>query len=100
MRHHVALDVAVDVADVVLSLHRMLSERLIAPGEISMSDDTALLPPISEINRQLTIVARQQSRLRTLLRLAVQAREDAKNYGLAITASRHESVQPEEASSC
>jgi hypothetical protein len=40
------------------------------------TDDT-LLPPPHEIHARLTLLAREQRRLRTLLRLIIEARDDA-----------------------
>jgi hypothetical protein len=60
-----------------------------------MNDDATLLPSIGEINRRLTILARQQNRLRTLLRLAVEAREDAEEFGVATPAPQPEAARPE-----
>jgi hypothetical protein len=46
-----------------------------------MSDETQLLPPIDAITRRLTVLAREQDRLRKLLALAVRAKEDAERFG-------------------
>jgi len=42
-----------------------------------MLDDATLLPPLPLIHERLTRNAKERSRLRTLLRLAVEARDDA-----------------------
>jgi hypothetical protein len=47
-----------------------------------MYDDLALKLPVGEINKRLTRNARERDRLRTLLRVAVEAREDAEKFGL------------------
>jgi hypothetical protein len=47
-----------------------------------MYDDLALALPIDEINRRLTRNARERDRLRIMLRVAVEAREDAERFGL------------------
>jgi hypothetical protein len=46
-----------------------------------MYDDLALKLPISEINERLTRNARERDRLRIMLRVAVEAREDAEKFG-------------------
>jgi hypothetical protein len=48
-----------------------------------MLDDLALTLSVGEINQRLTYLARQRERLRTMLRLAVEAREDAERFGTA-----------------
>jgi hypothetical protein len=59
-----------------------------------MHDDSTLLPPIGEINKRLTVIARQQHRLRTLLKLAVEAREDAQRFGM-VPSDRQEAAAPQ-----
>jgi hypothetical protein len=54
-----------------------------------MKDDLALNLPISEIGKRLTLNARERTRLQTLLKVAVQAREDAEKFG------RGQSVAPQ-----
>jgi hypothetical protein len=46
-----------------------------------MYDDLALLLPVCEINKRLTRNARERNRLRTMLRIAFETREDAKRFG-------------------
>jgi hypothetical protein len=46
-----------------------------------MDDDLALNLPIGEINKRLTRNARERDRLEAMLRIAVQAREDAERFG-------------------
>jgi hypothetical protein len=46
-----------------------------------MHDDLSLTLPIGEINRRLTRNARERDRLQSLLRVALQAREDAERFG-------------------
>lgn len=46
-----------------------------------MYDDLALMLPVGEINKRLTRNARERDRLRTMLRVAVEAREDAEKFG-------------------
>jgi hypothetical protein len=41
-----------------------------------------LLPPLHEIHRRLTINARERHRLRMLLKLAIEAQEDAERQGV------------------
>jgi hypothetical protein len=60
-----------------------------------MFDDATLLPPVGEINKRLTVVARQQHRLRRLLKLAVEARDDAERFGLTPPTPLTESARPE-----
>jgi hypothetical protein len=40
-----------------------------------------LLPSVGEINRRLTINAREERRLRTLLKLALEAKDDVEKLG-------------------
>jgi hypothetical protein len=47
----------------------------------AMPDERELLPPIPEITERLTVIAREQQRLRKLLSLAVQAKDDAEKFG-------------------
>jgi hypothetical protein len=42
-----------------------------------MYDDATLLPPLPLIHSRLTRNAKERHRLRTLLRLAIEARDDA-----------------------
>jgi hypothetical protein len=44
-------------------------------------DNDPLIPSIGEINRRLTINAREERRLRTLLKLAFEARDDIERFG-------------------
>ena len=60
-----------------------------------MFDDATLLPPVSEINKRLTVVVRQQHRLRRLLKLAVEARDDAERFASTPPAARPEAARPE-----
>ncbi len=62
-----------------------------------MYDDLALTLPINEINRRLTRNARERERLRTMLRVAVEAREDAERFGptTSTPASQPEAARPE-----
>ena len=60
-----------------------------------MRDDATLLPPIGEINRRLTINAREERRLRTLLKLAIEARDDAEKFGLATPHAPQPEARPE-----
>jgi hypothetical protein len=46
-----------------------------------MYDDLALALPVGKINKRLTRNARERDRLRTMLRVAVEAREDAEKFG-------------------
>ena len=63
-----------------------------------MYDDLALKLPIEEINRQLTRNARERHRLQTLLRLTVEAQEDADRVAVASPhAPQPEAARPEEA---
>jgi hypothetical protein len=57
-----------------------------------MYDDLALTLSISEINKRLTRNARERDRLRTMLRVAVEARDDAEKFGSATPAP---TLQPE-----
>lgn len=68
-------------------------------GRLSMYDDLALALPIREINKRLTRNARERDRLRTMLRVAVEARKDAENFGSALppSASKAEPNKPAEA---
>ncbi len=50
-----------------------------------MHDDLALKLPIAEINTRLTRLARERDRLRALLKIAVEARDDAAKFGCAAT---------------
>jgi hypothetical protein len=45
-----------------------------------MLDDPALNWSIGEINQQLACLARLQKRLRTMLQVAIEAREDAERF--------------------
>jgi hypothetical protein len=65
-----------------------------------MYDDLALTLPVSEINKRLTRNARERDRLRTLLRVAVEARKDAEKFGATPDAPRVEPRRPEEVISC
>ena len=62
-----------------------------------MHDDLALTLPVGEINRRLTVIARQQHRLRALLRIAIEARDDAEKFGVATATSppQPEATRPE-----
>jgi hypothetical protein len=44
-------------------------------------DRDPLIPSVGEVNRRLSINAREERRLRTLLKLALEARDDAAKYG-------------------
>jgi hypothetical protein len=55
----------------------------------------SLLPPLREIHTRLTINARERHRLRTLLRLAVEAQEDAERLGAMPAAPQPEAARPE-----
>jgi hypothetical protein len=57
-----------------------------------MYDDLALTLPVGEINKRLTILARQQHRLRALLRIALDARDDAEKFGATPTAPQPEAL--------
>jgi hypothetical protein len=46
-----------------------------------MPDDPALGLSIGQINRRLTQLARESKRLRTLLGIAIEAREDDEKFG-------------------
>jgi hypothetical protein len=46
-----------------------------------MHEDLALSLSVAEINKRLTRNARERERLRIMLRVAVEAREDAERYG-------------------
>lgn len=61
-----------------------------------MNDDLALTLSISEINKRLTRNARERERLRILLHVAVQAREDAERFGAASQPSQPEAARSEE----
>jgi hypothetical protein len=61
-----------------------------------MLDDLSLTLSIGEINRQLTCIARMRERLRTMLRIAVEAREDAEKYGTARPLARESTIGPSE----
>jgi hypothetical protein len=60
-----------------------------------MYDDLALKLSIGEINERLTRNARERDRLRTMLRVAVEAREDAERFGAAPSGLQPEGVRPE-----
>jgi hypothetical protein len=61
-----------------------------------MYDDLALKLPVSEINKRLTRNARERDRLRILLRVAVEAREDAEKFGIEKPhAPQHVASRPE-----
>jgi hypothetical protein len=46
-----------------------------------MYDDLALMLPVAEINKRLTRNARERDRLRAMLRIVLEARDDAEKYG-------------------
>jgi hypothetical protein len=48
-----------------------------------MCDETTLYPPPPLIHARLTSIAREQRRLRALLNLAIEARDDAADRSLA-----------------
>jgi hypothetical protein len=58
-----------------------------------MYDDLALRIPIGEINKRLTRNARERDRLRTMLRVAVEAGEDA---GKSCPAIPVDALQPKD----
>jgi hypothetical protein len=61
-----------------------------------MYDDLALSLPVGEINERLTRNARERERLQTLLRIAVEAREDAEKLGaIALNAPQAVAARPE-----
>jgi hypothetical protein len=60
-----------------------------------MHDDLALTLPVCEINRRLTVIAREQHRLRALLRIAIEARDDAEKFGLATPPAPRPEARPE-----
>jgi len=70
-----------DVADVALRPVKISLRANKTLQEVSMPDDAKLLPPISQINERLTVLSREQRRLRTLLALAVEAKTDAEIHG-------------------
>jgi hypothetical protein len=57
-----------------------------------MCDDLALALPIGEINKRLTRNARERERLRTLLRVALEARDDAELAAQNASGTRHEAA--------
>jgi uncharacterized small protein (DUF1192 family) len=58
------------------------TDSLLTLEHIVMRDETGLLPPIWEISQRITILTRERHRLRALLKLAVEAREDAERLSL------------------
>jgi hypothetical protein len=62
-----------------------------------MCDDLALSLPISEINKRLTSNARERERLRTLLRVALEAQNDAALGAQTTAQSRKEATPGREA---
>ena len=62
-----------------------------------MYDDLALALPVGEINKRLTTLARQQHRLRTLLRVAVEAQQDAEKFGATTPRAPQPEARPGEA---
>jgi hypothetical protein len=63
-----------------------IREKIPQSDPITLEGQTVsdrLLPSIGEINRRLTINAREERRLRTLLRLALEDRDDIDKLGTA-----------------